>query len=144
MNTPIVPSISYGGKVFIGLQFDVDSFTDLVKLSILSVNRSLVHFSRSKTKMNGDKCIRLKMSKDALMSEIGIYVEIIETGVFCTLQERDVRFDADTRKDIKKLFAKLEKLIWKLGDFDSDFVTMSSTQRARPKTELMEFIQKKW
>lgn len=144
MYTPIIVSIVYGGEINVGLQLDRQSLKDLVKNSIVSVNRTLVYFARSKNKKKGEKYIALKMSKDQLTSEIGISMEILEKAVFLSTQDERIKFDKEARESIKKLFTKVDKLLHKLGQCDSDFCTDYSTQRARPSNEVMEFINKKW
>jgi hypothetical protein len=144
MYTPIAAAVIYGNGINVGFHFDVESLKDLVKTSIISVNRTLVYFARSKNKKKGEKYIALKMSKHQLTNEIGISMEIIEKSILLTVKDEDIRFDKETRQSIKKLFTKVDKLLHKLGQCDSDFCTDYSTQRARPSKEVMEFIQKKW
>ncbi|MEI8007992.1 MAG: hypothetical protein WCI00_00660 [bacterium] len=144
MYTPIIASIIYGDKINVGFQLDVESLKDFVENNIISVNRSLVYFARSKDKKKGEKYIALKMSKNQLTNEIGISMEIIEKAVFLSIQDDDIEFDDKIKQAIKKLFIKIDKLIHKLGQSDSDFVTHSSTQRARPSKEALQFIKKKW
>lgn len=144
MYTPIAVAVIYGNGINVGFHFDVESLKDLVKTSIISVNRTLVYFARSKDKKKGEKYIALRMSKHQLTNEIGISMEIIEKSILLTVKDEDIRFDKETRQSIKKLFTKVDKLLHKLGQCDSDFCTDYSTQRARPSKEAMEFIQKKW
>jgi hypothetical protein len=134
MYTPIIPGIAYGSELNVILTFDVSTLMDLVSSNIIAVNRSISYYTRSKG----------KMYKDGLMNEIGVHMEMIQNAVFFSIQEKEIKLDAEMKAAIKKLFTKVEKLIRKLGACDSDFITMSTTQRARPSKEVMEFIQKKW
>ena len=144
MYTPIIASISYGSEVTVGFQLDIESLKDLVENSITSVNRGLVYFARSKDKKKGEKYIALKMSKGQLTNEIGINMEILEKAVFMSTRDKDIEFDDETKQAIKKLFIKVDKLIHKLGESDSDFCTNCATQRARPSKESLGFIKKNW
>ncbi|MEI6672213.1 MAG: hypothetical protein WCL02_02375 [bacterium] len=144
MYTPIIASIIFADEINVGFQLDVNSLNDLVKNNIISVNRSLIHFARSKNKEKDGKTIALKMSKDKLTSEIGVSMEILENAVFLSIQVDKIKFDDKTKQDIKKLFIKVDKLIHKLGENNSDFEMRLSTQRARPSEEAMDFIKKKW
>lgn len=130
MYTPITPSVSYGEKIIIGLGFDINSFNTLVEVNIDIVNTSINRFKRSKGKIN----------KDSLMNKIGIPMEIIERSVYFEALEKEIKINPENKAKIKKLLPKVDKLIGKLGEHDYDFITMSSTQRARPTKEFLEFV----
>jgi|GEM_PF-2701427 len=145
MYTPSIASVSYGEKVGIGLQFDVQSFIDLVALNVVAVNRTLIHFCRSKQRSDKTgRVIGMKMSKDEFVQKIGVHVEIIQHAIFLSTQKEEVKLNNELKKAIKKLFIKLSTLIFKLGEHDSDFCTMSMTERATPSSEVIEFLKKKW
>lgn len=146
MYNPIIPSISYGPNLGIGLEFDVQSFMDMVALNVIAVNRTLIYFSRSKQRSDKNgKVIALKMSKEELVEKIGVHVEIIQHAIFLSMQEQeDIKINADLKKNIKKLFSKLSTLIFKLGQHDSDFGSISITKRATPNDDIMTYLEKKW
>ena len=134
MYKPIIPSIIFGESVSIGFAFDVASFEDLVNSNVKAVNRSIEAFKR------GSKGMR----KDDLMIEIGIYMEILEKGIFLSLQEKNIVFKDETKKAVKQLFTRVSSFIRTLGDLDSDFCSLSITERATPSREVLMFLQEKW
>ena len=83
MYTPIEISIIFGaqGNKY-GFNLDAESMKDLVSANIISINRTLNHFARSKDKRIEGKIVSLKMSKRKMVQEIGIHVEMIEKFIF--------------------------------------------------------------
>ncbi|MCX6823618.1 MAG: hypothetical protein NT085_00620 [candidate division SR1 bacterium] len=135
MYTEIIPSIIFASeKLNVGLTFEARCFEDLVQSNVAAITRSINSFQHSKG----------KISDCDMTIDIGIYVEIIEKGIFLSLQDKKLKFDEETKKSIKKIFIRLVKLIDKLGKHDSDFFSMSTTMRARPSNEVMDFIKKNW
>ena len=134
MYTPIIPGITYGAKVNFSFTFDVATLNDLAASTVIAVNRSISYYTHCKG----------RMYKDGLMTEISVHMEMLQHAVLFTTMGKEIKLEEEVKAAIKKLFLKVEKLIRKLGACDSDFITMSMTQRSRPSKELMEFIQKKW
>lgn len=146
MYTPTIPSIVFGDKTHVALQFDPQSFKSLVTMSITNTKRSILHFQRSKDKMKKDKVVSLKMTPDQLMNQIGLSMEIIQHAVWLSNKQEDIKLSLGTnnRKAVKRLLPRVEKLIFKIGQSNNDFISLYETQRARPSTECLEFVKKNW
>jgi len=131
MYTPTTVSIHYERDIQIGLRFDVSSFNLLVESCVDTINGSI-------------KDLKAKIiSKDVFVNKIGLQIEMIEYSVFLGLEHPDIKIKGETKTIIKKLLPEVEELIRKLGETDYDWLTMSSTQRARPKKKVLEYISKK-
>lgn len=135
MYTPIIPSVVYVNKASVGLQFDETAFEDLVLFAIMGVRREI----------NGFKRRQKSRDKYAFINKIGIGMEIVKSAIFLSVMCReDVKLKKETRLAIKKLSLEVNNLTFKLGQFDSDFSTDSSTQRACVDKEMIDFMKKKW
>lgn len=133
MYTPTVLSVYYEKELGIGLKFDIGSFNDLIESSVMLINCAIEKFKNDKK----------NSSKDTLMNQIGLSVEIIEHSILLEAQFSEIKIKSETKKAIKKLLPEIDELIENLGKFDSDFISMSSTRRARPPKEVLDYIQKK-
>ena len=139
MYNPLIPTVSYKPFIGVSFTFDIESLENLVKNSIIIVNRSINYFKRNK-----DKGTDIKILREKLVNEIGVSMEIIEGVAWSYQISREITFNEEMKKDIKKNLFRVEELIKELGKYNKDFMKMSSTQRAMPSKEIMKIIKKHW
>ena len=141
MYNPLIPTVSYKPFIGVSFTFDMESLENLVKNSIIIVNRSINYFKRNRNK---NKDTDIKILREKLVNEIGVSMEIIESVVWSYQISREITFNEEMKKDIKKNLFRVEELIKELGKYNKDFMKMSSTQRAMPSKDVMDHIKKNW